>query len=496
MVQLEARGVSVRFEGLTALDRVDLGVRSGEILGLIGPNGAGKTTFVNVVTGFQRPDSGSVRLAGAEVTHWAAHRIARAGLARTFQSVRLFPDLTVSENLEIAAVAHGAGRAEARRRADEILSLLGLEVHAGRRAADLPYGDERWVGVARALAAKPKFLLMDEPAAGLNEVEARHLHHAVKMIRERFGCGILMIEHNMTLIMGLCDRVHVLEQGRTIAVGTPAEVAGNAEVRRAYLGVAAPAAPAAPRAETGIVAMPRPLLEIDDLAVSYGAINALKGVSLAVGEGEFVSVVGPNGAGKSTLTLAIMGLVTPARGAVRFAGADLAARPVEDRVRAGIALMPEGRRVFPALTVGENLRIGGLSQAGMPGAKAEHDRVLEYFPVLRERYGGPAGKLSGGEQQQLAIARALLSKPRLLLLDEPSLGLAPRVIEHVYEILERLNRDGLAILLVEQSAARSLAAAERSYVLRNGVIELEGASAALARDPAFDRAYFGFAAAP
>jgi branched-chain amino acid transport system ATP-binding protein len=230
--------------------------------------------------------------------------------------------------------------------------------------------------------------------------------------------------------------------------------------------------------------------------VSYGAINALKGVSLAVGEGEFVSVVGPNGAGKSTLTLAIMGLVTPARGAVRFAGADLAARPVEDRVRAGVALMPEGRRVFPALTVGENLRIGGLSQAGVPGAKAAHDRVLEYFPVLRARYGGPAGKLSGGEQQQLAIARALLSKPRLLLLDEPSLGLAPRVIEQVYEILERLNRDGLAILLVEQSAARALVAAERSYVLRNGVIELAGASAALARDPAFDRAYFGFATAP
>ena len=495
MAELEARGVSVHFEGLTALDRVDLKVRSGEILGLIGPNGAGKTTLVNVVTGFQRPDHGSVHLSGAEVTAWAPHRIARAGLARTFQSVRLFPDLTVAENLEIAAVAHGASRAEARARAEEILTLLELGRHAGRRAADLPYGDERWVGIARALSAKPDILLMDEPAAGLNETEAEHLRQAVQMIRARFGCGILVIEHNMALIMGLCDRVQVLEEGRTLALGTPAEVARDPEVRRAYLG-AALAQPAASQAAAGAATKPRPLLEIEGLEVSYGAINALKGVTLIVGEGEFVSVVGPNGAGKSTLLLTVMGLVSPARGRVRFAGADLGTQAVEDRVRGGVALMPEGRRVFPALTVGENLRIGALSQAGKPGAAAELDRVLEYFPVLRERFDGPAGKLSGGEQQQLAIARALLSKPRLLLLDEPSLGLAPLVIEQVYAILERLNRDGLAILLVEQSATRALAAAARGYVLRNGRVELAGASATLARDPAFERAYFGFAAAP
>jgi branched-chain amino acid transport system ATP-binding protein len=490
MAELEARGVSVHFEGISALDKVDLAVRPREILGLIGPNGAGKTTLVNVMTGFQRPDTGSVHLAGADVTAWAPHRIARAGLARTFQSVRLFPDLTVTENLEIAAVAHGASRAEARARAADVLALLEIGQHAGRRAADLPYGDERWVGIGRALAAKPTFLLMDEPAAGLNEDEAEHLRHAITMIRERFGCGILVIEHNMTLIMGLCDRVHVLEQGRTLAAGTPAEVARNPEVRRAYLG-AALAQPAAPRVAQ-IGAAPKPLLEVENVAVSYGAINALRGVSLAVGEGEFVSVVGPNGAGKSTLLLSVMGVVAPARGAIRFAGADLAPKSVEDRVIGGVALMPEGRRIFPALTVGENLLIGGLSQAGRPGAAAEHERVLQYFPILRERYSGPAGKLSGGEQQQLAIARALLSKPRLLLLDEPSLGLAPLVIEQVYEILERLNRDGLAILLVEQSAARALAAASRGYVLRNGRIELEGETQQLARDPAFERAYFGF----
>jgi ABC-type branched-subunit amino acid transport system ATPase component len=495
MAVLEAREVSVRFDGLAALTEVDVSLRAGEILGLIGPNGAGKTTLVNVVTGFQRPDSGTVRLNGVDVTDWAPHRIARAGLARTFQAIRLFPDLTVAENLEIAAVAHGASRAAARARAREILARLGFAAHAERRAAELPYGDERWIGIARALAAGPRVLLMDEPAAGLNESEAEHLRQAILGIRERNGCAILVIEHNMKLIMGLCDRVQVLEQGRAIATGTPGEVAANAEVRRAYLGAGVEAAVAAapPAARQSGAA---PLLEVQNLAVSYGAIRALKGVSAVVGEGEFVSIVGPNGAGKSTLLLAIMGLVAPTRGTVRFAGGEIAGLPVEDRVAGGIALVPEGRRIFPALSVRENLAIGGLCQAGKPGARAEEERVLGYFPVLRERYDGPAGKLSGGEQQQLAIARALLAKPRLLLLDEPSLGLAPRVIEQLYAILERLNGDGIAILLVEQSAARALAAAARSYVLRDGRVELEGDSRRLARDPAFERAYFGFGAAP
>ncbi|MGH7006514.1 MAG: ABC transporter ATP-binding protein, partial [Alphaproteobacteria bacterium] len=272
MAELEARSVSVRFDGLKALEEVDLSVRSGAILGLIGPNGAGKTTLVNVVTGFQRPTSGSVHLSGVEVTDWVPHRIARAGLARTFQAVRLFPDLTVAENVEIAAVAHGGSRAGARRRAAEVLAFLGLAPHADRRAAELPYGDERWVGIARALAARPKLLLMDEPAAGLNEAETDHLRQAVLGIRDMFGCGVLVIEHNMKLIMGLCDRVQVLEHGRTLAAGTPGDVAANAEVRRAYLGAAPPDMPAAaPTPRPAEPPTPKPLLEIADVSVNYGA---------------------------------------------------------------------------------------------------------------------------------------------------------------------------------------------------------------------------------
>jgi ABC-type branched-subunit amino acid transport system ATPase component len=496
---LAARSVSVRFEGLLALDNVDLTLRPAEILGLIGPNGAGKTTLVNVMTGFQVPDEGRVALDGEEITGRPPFQIGRRGLARTFQGVRLFRELTVLENAELAGVGVGLGRAAARERAWQILDLLGLSGMALQRAADLPYGDERRVGIARALATSPKYLLLDEPAAGMNEQEAAQLAATVNDIRRKFSCGILVIEHNMTLIMELCDHIQVLEQGRSIALGTPAEIARNVDVRRAYLGADHELRPAQKEtseicAEPG--AAKPPILAVRNLAVSYGAVAALRGVSLHVYQGELISVVGPNGAGKSTLMHAVAGLVSPDAGEIAFAGHSIAGLAPETRVRRGIALVPEGRRVFAALTVAENLLVGGITRQRDAAARADTERVLQYFPILRERYGQTAGRLSGGEQQQLAIARALLSAPRILLLDEPSLGLAARVIDEVYEILCRLNDDGISVLVVEQSTARALAASTRTYVLRNGMVELEGRPRDLLRDSAFDAAYFGFSQTP
>jgi branched-chain amino acid transport system ATP-binding protein len=494
---LDARGVSVRFEGIVALDNVDLTLRPAEILGLIGPNGAGKTTLVNVLTGFQAPDEGRVTLEGEDITGWPPFRIARSGLARTFQAVRLFRALTVLENAELAAVGTGLSRTSARECAWEALELLGLADMAMQRAADLPYGDERRVGIARALATRPRFLLLDEPAAGMSEHEAAQLANTVAAIVRKISCGILVIEHNMALIMELCDRIQVLEHGRALALGTAAEIARDSGVRRAYLGAEGALttlAQARSAREGDGVADKSPVLAVKDLAVSYGAVAALRGVSLHVGEGELVSVVGPNGAGKSSLMHAITGIVTPDGGEISFAGQSISRLPTESRVRRGIALVPEGRRIFGSLTVAENLLIGSVTRRNrQAGRRAGTERVLEYFPILRERYGQPAGRLSGGEQQQLAIARALLSEPRILLLDEPSLGLAARIIDEVYEILGRLNRDGVSVLVVEQSVMRAVAAAERTYVLRNGIVELEGRPNDLVTDPTFDSAYFGFA---
>ena len=207
-----------------------------EIFGLIGPNGAGKTTLVNVLTGFQKPTHGRVVLAGVDVTGMPPHRIGRRGLARTFQAVRLYPDMLVIENLEAAAVGTGLGRREASRRARAILEWMNFTDKAYDHADTLPYGDERRVGIGRALAMAPHFVLLDEPAAGMSDAECDDLMALISRIPGEFGCGVLLIEHNMRVIMGVCDRIHVIDSGRTIGEGTPQEIQANPEVIRAYLG--------------------------------------------------------------------------------------------------------------------------------------------------------------------------------------------------------------------------------------------------------------------
>jgi len=236
---LRATAVSRSFEGVHALRGVTLELHRHEVVGLIGPNGAGKTTLVNVLTGFDFATSGSVSLDGREITTWKPHRRGRAGLARTFQASHSFGSLTVRENVEVAALGVGAGPTEARRRATVLLELLGLAAQAGNPAAALAHGDERRLGVARALATEPSFVLMDEPAAGLPEAEVPDFAAAVRAVRDDYKAGVLLIDHNMALIMEVCDRIHVLDQGTTLADGTPEEIRTNLDVAAAYLGESA-----------------------------------------------------------------------------------------------------------------------------------------------------------------------------------------------------------------------------------------------------------------
>ncbi len=235
-MELAAERVSVRFGGLVANDDVSLAIAPGEVLGLIGPNGAGKTTLVNILSGFQRPHAGAIRLAGTEMTGRKPGAFARAGIVRSFQAVRLFRGLTVSENVEVGLVGRGLGRAEARRRALALLADFDLLHRAAQPAGALSDRAERRAGRARALALEPRVLLLDEPAAGLAAAEAEELKRAILSIRERHGCGILVIEHNMALVMSLCDRIHVLGGGKTIASGRPDEIRADPAVRTAYLG--------------------------------------------------------------------------------------------------------------------------------------------------------------------------------------------------------------------------------------------------------------------
>jgi branched-chain amino acid transport system ATP-binding protein len=233
------------------------------------------------------------------------------------------------------------------------------------------------------------------------------------------------------------------------------------------------------------------VLEVENIDVRYGRTTAVSNASFQVGKGEFVCIVGPNGAGKSSTMMAIAGALRPAAGRIRLAGEPIEGLGPEKIARLGISLVPEGRHVFSQLTVEENIRIGSDMRKDRDAVAADFERILEHFPFLKKRLADPAGKLSGGEQQQLVIGRALMTRPKLMLVDEPSLGLAPKIVDRVYEILRQLRDEGNTLLVVEQSTHRALEAADRVYVMRNGRIVLEGRGSQLT-DAELERAYFGF----
>lgn len=233
---LLTHGIRVHFAGVKALDGVDVELKQGEILGMIGPNGAGKTTLINVLSGFQRPTEGQVSLAGTDVSRWPAHRFPRSGLVRTFQRTHIFGDLSVFENVSVGAMAVGVPARQAQALTWEVLEKVGLAEKAHLDASTLTSGQERRLGLARALATRPRFLLLDEPAAGLNDVEGDELVETICALRRESGCGIMLVEHDMRLVMEVCDRIHVLNFGKTLKVGTPAEVRSDAAVVTAYLG--------------------------------------------------------------------------------------------------------------------------------------------------------------------------------------------------------------------------------------------------------------------
>ncbi len=490
---LTTSGLGKRFGGLAALTAVDLNVASGSIHAVIGPNGSGKTTLFNVISGVYQPSTGSVRFREQDVTGLAPERLATMGLARTFQNTRLFASMSVVEN--VLAVLHRRGLgfrigAASVKRAREILDAVGLLDAAEAAAASLPQGQRRLLEIAKALALRPRLLLLDEPHGGLNHTETARLIEVVRSLH-RQGLTILLIEHEMEVVMRLADAITVLNFGETLARGTPAAIQADERVIEAYLGRTGNSANTTPANQVAATSGAT-LLDVQKLGVRFGDITAVRGVSLTVREGEMVALLGNNGAGKSTTLKAIARLV-PAEGGVRFAGMSLMPRRVEELAALGIALVPERRRLFGALSVIENLRVGAHGRPRADQALAIEE-VLELFPSLRRLARSLAFALSGGEQQMLAIGRALMSRPRLLMLDEPSLGLAPMLVEQVFAKLVEINRRGTAVLLVEQNARMALAVSHRAYVLASGVVVAEGRAATLAEDPRVRDAYLGVAA--
>ena len=454
------------YGGVKALDGVSFEVASGQCVALIGPNGAGKSTCFACLAGQQTPGAGRVFWHGRDVTALAPAQRQSLGMARTFQVAQTFEALTVLQNLQLVRSRQRlswwdrlAGRECGA--AMQALAQVGLTELADAVVADLPYGAKKRLELALALAGLPessdkgeRLLLLDEPAAGLAPAERADMMALVRQVAAQ-GVTVLYTEHNMDAVFGVADRVLVLMQGRLVADGTPEVVAQNPLVRERYLGQDFGHSGAAdPGTKPPVIARheaARPsMLAVEDLNAWWGHAQALFGVNLQVGEGELVVLQGLNGAGKSTLLQALIGVGPRVQGHVRWDGQPIDGWPAHRRAQAGLGFVAEDRRLFTGLSVQENLWIA--AQAGGQGTPAQRlARVLALFPPLQTMLTRPASQMSGGEQQMLALARTLMTGPRLLLLDEPCEGIAPVLVAAMRDALLQLAREGMTLLVAEQN---------------------------------------------
>jgi branched-chain amino acid transport system ATP-binding protein len=484
---LEVEGVSKKFGGIRAVTDASLQIGAGEIHALIGPNGAGKTTLFNLVSGLFPPDSGTIRLNGRDLHGVPSHLICHHGLARSFQITNLFRGLSVYENLRLSLQSQHAMRFNIWRDIDsypqvhaetaELIKFLGLEGIEEIEGGELSYGGQRLVDLGIALGSKPQVLLLDEPLAGLAAAERERVSNLIKNVAANIP--VLIVEHDIDRVLGLSQRVTVMNQGEVLMAGSPSEVRRDRRVQQVYTGSGIPPVSSGASA----TAPGATVLRFDGVNAFYGKSHILHDATLDVREGEIVALLGRNGAGKSTLLKTLAGLVTPASGRIEYEGRDIAHMPAPDIARLGVGYVPQGRGLFAGMTVRENLALGRLARKtdGSAGVVWSEEQILDYFPRLKERLDIAADYLSGGEQQMVAVARALSGNVKLLLLDEPFEGLAPTVILELFKVFDLLRRH-ISIVIVEHNLDLVLALADRVFALERGAVFHQGPAAPLLTD--------------
>ena len=475
---LETKGLVKRFGALQATDNVSFRLEQGARHALIGPNGAGKTTFINLLTGVIQPSGGQIFLEGADITRLAPELRVQRGLARTFQINQLFPGMTPLETLALAVSERMRGgndwwRVIGSKSAviEEVVTLaqrFGLMDVLGERTSNLPYGKQRLLEIAVAFACRPRVLLLDEPAAGVPEAERHELLATVAALP--LEVSVLLIEHDMDLVFSLpiasrfsstapCSRKGACRRWRRI--------------RRCARSISERASM-------------RELLALRQVSAGYGDALVISNIDLHLSEGESLAVLGRNGTGKTTLLNTIIGVTRHRGGIIELGGRDLTPMRPHRRAGAGLGWVPQERNIFKSLTVEEN-----LTAVARPGAWTV-ERIYEMFPRLKERRSNLGNQLSGGEQQMLAIARALVLNPKVLLLDEPTEGLAPIIVEELLRLLHRLFREEhLTGIIVEQHAHKILNITDQAIILERGAIVHSTASQQLIADPTMLDRYLG-----
>jgi branched-chain amino acid transport system ATP-binding protein len=487
---LEITDISKHFGGIRAVSDASLQLGAGEIHALIGPNGAGKTTLFNLVSGLYHPDQGRIQLDGQDIHGLAVQDICQQGLARSFQITSLFRNSTIHENIRLSLQACHPARFDIWRDIDtyndingetaELIRFLGLEGIEDIQAGDLSYGGQRLVDLGIALGSKPHVLLLDEPLAGLAAAERERVSNLIKNIAVKIP--VLVVEHDIDRVLGFSRRVTVMNQGEVLMTGTPEEVRNDRRVQEVYTGTGKPPATERTADKVG----EKRVLRFENVNAFYGKSHILNDATLDVSDGEIVALLGRNGAGKSTLLKTLCGLVKPATGIIEFDGKDIAGLPTSDIARMGVGYVPQGRGLFAGMTVADNLALGRLARQtdGRTGVVWSEERILSFFPRLKERMNIPADYLSGGEQQMVAVARALSGNIKLLLLDEPFEGLAPTVVLELFRVFDAL-RQHVSIVIVEHNLDLVLALADRVFALERGAVVHQGPAKPLLDDLAY-----------